>query len=95
MLHDTGRALGAEHALIDGVVLVAFDIGDLTVFHVDVDTTAACAHVTGGFAHLVTDGGRKVQIGLVFGHVRAFQVSWVRNRPNAARPVSKVRQKGR
>src|ERR1700749_2947405 len=31
MLHDPGRALGAEHALVDRVVAVAFDVANAAV----------------------------------------------------------------
>ena len=53
MLHDAGRALGAQHAAIDRVVAVALDVADLAVLDVDVDAAAAGAHIAGGLAHLV------------------------------------------
>ena len=58
VLHDPGRALGAEHAAVHRVVAVAFDIGDLALFHMHVDAAAAGAHVAGGAADLVRDLGR-------------------------------------
>ncbi len=67
-LHDPRRALGTENALVDGVVPVALDIGDLrfalrVVLEVDVDATAAGAHVASGLRDAVGDGFREVQRG--------------------------------
>ncbi|WP_424943868.1 hypothetical protein [Aliiroseovarius crassostreae] len=44
------------------MIAVAFDIGDLTVFHMNIDATAASAHVTGGFAYLVGHGRRGINL---------------------------------
>ena len=56
MLHDPRRALGAEHALIDGMVPIAFDVADLTILQVDFDAASAGTHVAGGRLDLVTGG---------------------------------------
>ena len=56
MLHDPGRTLGAEHAAIDRMVAVAFDVADLAVLDVHVDAAAAGAHVAGRLADLVGNG---------------------------------------
>ena len=53
MLHDAGRALGAQHAAVDRVVAVALDVADLAVLDMDVDAAAAGAHIARGLAHLV------------------------------------------
>ena len=60
MLHDPGRALGAEHAPVHRMVAVALDVADLHLAigsgaQMHVDAAAAGAHVTGGLAHLVRD----------------------------------------
>src|SRR5438552_1967361 len=47
LLHDPGRALGAEHALVDRVVTIALDEADLAVFERDLDAAATGAHVAG------------------------------------------------
>lgn len=57
MLHDTGRALGAEYTPIDRMLRIAIDITHLPVLEVDTDTTAAGAHVTGRGLNLVRHMG--------------------------------------
>ena len=52
-LHDPRSALGAEDALVHGMVAVALDIGDAPGFQMDIDPAAAGAHVAGGLAHLI------------------------------------------
>ena len=51
--HDAGRALAADHALVDWVVAVAVDVADSTVLQVHPDAAAAGAHVAGGGLDLV------------------------------------------
>jgi hypothetical protein len=41
------------------MVAVALDVADLAVLEMDVDATAAGAHIAGGLADLVGDGFRK------------------------------------
>src|SRR3546814_3013310 len=53
VLHDAGRALGTEHALVHRMVGIALQIADLAVLEVDVDAAAAGAHVAGGLLDLV------------------------------------------
>src|SRR5947209_8794567 len=53
MLHDAGRAFAAQHALVDGMVPVAFDVADLAVADMHLDAAAARAHVAGGVFDLV------------------------------------------
>ena len=65
MLHDARAALGAKHALVHRMVLVAFDIGDLAVLHMHVDPAAAGTHVAGRPAHLVRDLGRCIKLRLI------------------------------
>src|SRR3546814_8810662 len=48
VLHDAGRALGTEHALVHRMVGIALQIADLAVLEVDVDAAAAGAHVARG-----------------------------------------------
>ena len=52
-LHDAGAALGAQNALVDRVIAVALDIGNLSFFHMDIYAAPTGAHVTGCFAYLV------------------------------------------
>jgi hypothetical protein len=52
------------------VVLVALNISDLTVLHVDVNAATTRAHVTCGVADLVADFWRGVELWLVMlGHI--------------------------
>jgi hypothetical protein len=55
VLHDAGGTLGAEHAAIDRMVAIAFDVANLAVLQMDVDTAATGAHVACGLSHLVGD----------------------------------------
>ena len=69
MLHDPGGTLGAEHALVHGMIAVAFDIADhrravRTLADVDIDAAATGTHVTGGFAHLVRDMWARIDLRL-------------------------------
>ena len=64
-LHDPRRAFGTEHALVDRVIAVAFDVGDLTVLQMHIDPAAAGAHVAGGLFDLVRDMGGQVECGLI------------------------------
>ena len=59
VLHDAGRALAAQHALVHGVVAVALDVADLAVLQVHADAAAAGAHVAGGGLDLVGRGHRQ------------------------------------
>src|SRR6185369_9247319 len=45
LLHDPGRTLGADHALVDRVVRVAVDVAQLAVAQMDADAATAGAHV--------------------------------------------------
>ncbi len=54
-LHDPRRPFGTEDALVDRMVPVALDVGDLSRLHVHVDAAAAGTHVAGGLADLVAD----------------------------------------
>ncbi len=60
VLHDPGRALGAEHAAVDRVVAVALDVADLAVPEMHLDAAAAGAHVAGRGLDLVGDRRRRV-----------------------------------
>ncbi len=48
LLHDPRRSLGAQHALVGGMVAVALDEADLVVLQRDLDAAAAGAHVARG-----------------------------------------------
>ena len=66
VLHDPGRALGAEHAPVHRMVAVALDVADLLPAfrigaQVHVDAAAAGAHVAGGAPHLVRHVRAQVQ----------------------------------
>src|SRR3546814_4183775 len=70
VLHDPGRALGADHALVDRVRGVALDVADHLVLAPAVgephlDAAAAGAHVAGGGLDLVPGRRRQVQCWLV------------------------------
>src|SRR3546814_14571072 len=41
VVHDPGRTLGAEHALVDRVVAVALDVADPAVLQMHLDAAAA------------------------------------------------------
>ncbi len=60
MLHDPGRALRAQHALVDGMVPVALDVADAAILQMDLDAAAAGAHVAGREFDLV--GARRVRL---------------------------------
>jgi len=65
MLHDAGRAFGAQHTAIDRVIAVTLDIADLrlAVFagaQMHIDAAAAGAHVAGGLSDVVGHMRRKV-----------------------------------
>ena len=59
MLHDPGRALAAQNALVDRMVAVALDVADFPVADVDLDAAPAGAHVAGGELRLVADRRRR------------------------------------
>jgi hypothetical protein len=48
LLHDAGSALGADHALIQRMFGIAFDIAHFTAAQRHLDAAAAGAHVAGG-----------------------------------------------
>src|SRR5271167_3610476 len=60
LLHDAGRALAADHAAIDRVVAVAFDVTDAAVLEMNFDPAAAGTHVAGGALDLVGHPGRSL-----------------------------------
>ena len=63
-LHDTARALGTEHALVDRMVAIALDIADPALFQMHIDAAAAGAHIAGGLADFVRNRGRGVNLRL-------------------------------
>ena len=60
MLHDPGRALAAQHALVDRVVAVALDVANLAVLQVHLDAATAGAHVAGRGLDLVVHRRRQI-----------------------------------
>jgi hypothetical protein len=70
VLHDPGRALGAEHAAIDRVLGIALDVADPSVRQPNLDAAAARAHVARGRLDLVSGRGRQVEGGLGHGALR-------------------------
>jgi hypothetical protein len=48
LLHDSRRAFGADHPLVDGVRRVAVDVANLAAAQMHAYAAAACAHVTRG-----------------------------------------------
>src|SRR5262249_53899034 len=45
LLHDPGGALGADHAMIDRMIAIAFDEANAVVLDGDLDAPPASAHV--------------------------------------------------
>ena len=66
MLFDAGRTLGADHAAVDRMIGVAFDVTDFTVLEMDLDAATAGTHVAGGARNAVA--GRIVQGQYGIGH---------------------------
>src|SRR5690606_16904587 len=66
VLHDPGRALGADHALVDRVLRIAVDVADAAVLEVHADAAATGTHVARGLLDLVA--GRLVEIQLGVRH---------------------------
>jgi hypothetical protein len=67
MLHDSGRTLAAEHAAIDRMVAVAFDVPHLAIAKMHIDAATACTHVAGCLSDDVAD--RLMQMDMLFrGH---------------------------
>ncbi len=60
VVHDAGRALAAQHALIDRMGLVALDIADAPILEMHANAATAGAHVTSGGLNLVGDLRRQV-----------------------------------
>ncbi len=72
-LHDAAGALGAEHALVHRVIAVALNIAYAARAQMHVDAAAAGAHVAGGLAHLIRNGGRQRNMRL--GHLEAPELA--------------------
>ena len=64
-LHDAGRTLGAQHALIHRMVAVALDEADGAVAQIDLYAATAGAHVTRGGLDFVRDLGRSLDFFLL------------------------------
>ena len=60
-VHDAGRTLGADHAAVDRMIGVAFDVTDFTILEMDLDAATAGTHVASGFADLVGDMRRRAR----------------------------------
>ncbi len=58
LLHDPGGTLGAENALVHGMIGVALEIADLAVAQVNAHAAAAGTHVARRRLDTVRDGGR-------------------------------------
>src|SRR5262249_20148479 len=72
VLHDPGRALGAQHAAVHGMTLVALDVADRAVAQAHLDAAAAGTHVAGRILNLVGDGSarRDRRIAKALAHLR-------------------------
>ena len=66
LLHDAGRTLGADHALVERVIGVALDVAHLAVAQMHADAAAAGAHVAGGVANLGAGLFRRRACGVVY-----------------------------
>lgn len=53
VLHDPGRASGADHAVVHRMIGVALDIADASVSQMDADAAAASAYAGGGRFHRI------------------------------------------
>src|SRR6516162_6683372 len=60
LLHDAGRALAADHAPVDRVVAVTFDVADAAVLEVNFDPATAGTHIASGAFDLVRHPGRSL-----------------------------------
>jgi hypothetical protein len=61
VVHDAGRALGAEHALVHRMVAIALDVANATVFQVNLDAATASAHVAGGMRDPIGTGSMEIK----------------------------------
>ncbi len=68
MLHDSGRTLAANDALVHRMAAVAFDIGDGAILQIDLYPATARAHVASGGRGRVPGLGRGID--KRFGHFR-------------------------
>src|SRR5262249_18266220 len=75
VIHEPGRALGAEHAPVDRMVAIALYVADPPVLQMHLDAAAAGAHVAGGPLDLVGDGAGKLDLLFGRGHVSSLLVS--------------------
>ena len=71
MLHDPGGAFAAQDALVDRVILVAFDVPDLATLQVNLDAATAGTHVACGRLDLVAGIGRQVDA-----FFRGQEIAW-------------------
>src|SRR6516165_3984500 len=60
LLHDAGSALATDHAAVDRMVAVAFDVTDAAVLEMNFDPAAAGAHIAGRALDLVGQPGRSL-----------------------------------
>ena len=58
VLHDSGSALGAQHAPVDRMIAVAFNVTHLAIAQMHIDAAAAGTHVAGGLPHFLVHGRR-------------------------------------
>ena len=91
VLHDAGRALAAQHALVHGMVAVALDVADLAVLEEHADAAAAGAHVAGGGLDLVGRRHREGDLGLARLREGLHQLAFLlpRARMTAMRPAAR------
>ena len=85
VLHDAGRALAAQHALVHGVVAVALDVADLAVLEEHADAAAAGAHVAGGGLDLVGRRHRDIDLGLAHLREGLHQLAFLLPQPGRRR----------
>ena len=72
MLHDAGRAFRTQHTAIHRMIWVAFDITDLPVLDMDIDSASTRAHVASGLLDGVADWFLQVEIRLT--HIECAHV---------------------
>ena len=68
LLHDPRAALGADHAVVQRMVGIAFDVADFAVAQVDAYAAAARAHVACGVPGLRHGARQRRSEGVVEGH---------------------------
>ena len=65
MLHDACSTLAADHTFVHGVIAVAFDKFNRSIFEIDLNAATTRTHVTCCGFDLVPGFGRQIDNGLI------------------------------